>query len=177
MLESERGSIPGLWLLALRCPFTEEGERRSTDEVEVSLSEPEGRWVWSEGASDDVDVGEVRVSRLEGAAVLGIAAVDLERVGDAGGDDALIPSLTGGIFVTSCASFCCSSLAADFELTGDTVVEGTLGDAVKETGREAVGIGGGGGEDDALTKASSCSDSDSVLESDSDSDASGLSSP
>lgn len=108
--------------------------------------------------------------------MLGIEAVDLERVGDAGGDDALMPSLTG-IFVASCASFCCSSLAADFELTGETVVERTLGDAVIDTGRDAVGIGGGGGEDDALTKASSRSDSDSELESDSDSEASGLSSP
>ena len=114
---------------------------------------------------------------MAGAAVLGIEAVDLERVGDAGGDDALMPSLSGSIFVASCASFFSSSLAADFEVTGDAMVEGTLGDAVMDSGRDAVGIGGGGGEDDALTKASSCSDSDSELESDSDSEASGLSSP
>lgn len=109
--------------------------------------------------------------------MLGIEAVVLERVGDAGGDDALMPSFTGSIFAASCASFSCSSLATDLEVTGETVVEGTLGDAVIDTGRDAVGIGGGGGEDDALTKASSCSHSDSELESDSDSEASGLSSP
>lgn len=111
--------------------------------------------------------------------MLRIEAVDLERVGDAGGDDALIPSLTGG--GTSCVTFCCcccSSLIAGCEVAGDVlVVERTLEDAVIDAGREADGIGGGGGEDDALTKASSCSDSDSELESDSDSEASGLSSP